>query len=158
MIDPIALNELIPDWRERGAPLTTEVSDDRFFMLSSKGSLRIPNVLLPRLMNNHGNYAVSLGNVCRWLAKEAEALGVEVYPGFAARTWCSPTMARCAALLRGCSGSTVGGEPKPDYQPGMELIGKYVLIAEGRGALSPGASSTVSTSPETASRRNSGWG
>src|SRR5215468_4856858 len=83
VIDPIALNELIPDWRERGAPVNTAVSDDRFFMLSSKGALRIPNVLLPRLMNNYGNYAVSLGNVCRWLAKEAESLGVEVYPGFA---------------------------------------------------------------------------
>ena len=118
VIDPIALNELIPDWRERGAPLTTEVSDDRFFMLGSKGSLRIPNVLLPRLMNNHGNYAVSLGNVCRWLAKEAEALGVEVYPGFACSDLVSPTMARCAALLRGCSGSTVGASRSPTTSPG----------------------------------------
>jgi electron-transferring-flavoprotein dehydrogenase len=136
VIDPIALNELIPDWRERGAPLTTEVSDDRFFMLSSKGSLRLPNVLLPRLMNNHGNYAVSLGNVCRWLAKEAEALGVEVYPGFA----CSDLVLADNNAVRGVVAGVFGldrrGEPKPDYQPGMELIGKYVLIAEGaRGSL-----------------------
>ncbi|MET0482077.1 MAG: electron transfer flavoprotein-ubiquinone oxidoreductase [Aestuariivirgaceae bacterium] len=136
VIDPIALNELIPDWRERGAPLKAEVSDDRFFMLSSKGSLRIPNVLLPRLMSNHGNYAVSLGNVCRWLAKEAEALGVEIYPGFA----CSDLVLADNGAVRGVVAGVFGldrqGQPKPDYQPGMELIGKYVLIAEGaRGSL-----------------------
>jgi len=136
VIDPIALNELIPDWRQRGAPLKAEVSDDRFFMLSSKGSLRIPNVLLPRLMNNHGNYAVSLGNVCRWLAKEAEALGVEVYPGFA----CSDLVLADNGAVRGVVAGVFGldrqGQRKPDYQPGMELIGKYVLIAEGaRGSL-----------------------
>ncbi len=136
VIDPIALNELIPDWRERGAPLNTEVSEDRFFMLSSKGSLRIPNVLLPRLMNNHGNYAVSLGNVCRWLAKEAEALGVEVYPGFA----CSDPVLADNGAVRGVVAGVFGldrqGRRKPDYQPGMELVGKYVLIAEGaRGSL-----------------------
>jgi electron-transferring-flavoprotein dehydrogenase len=136
VIDPIALNELIPDWRERGAPLTTEVSEDRFFMLGPHGSLRIPNALLPRLMNNHGNYAVSLGNVCRWLAKEAEALGVEVYPGFA----CSDLVLAENGAVRGVVAGVFGldrqGKPKPDFQPGMELIGKYVLIAEGaRGSL-----------------------
>jgi electron-transferring-flavoprotein dehydrogenase len=136
VIDPIALNELIPDWRKRGAPLNTEVTEDRFFMLGPRGALRIPNALLPRLMNNHGNYAVSLGNVCRWLAKEAEALGVEVYPGFA----CSDLVLGGNGAVRGVVAGVFGldrqGKPKPDYQPGMELIGRYVLIAEGaRGSL-----------------------
>src|SRR3974390_2102677 len=84
VIDPIALNELIPDWKEKGAPLVTPVSDDRFLVLTEKGQFRVPNWLLPPLMSNHGNYIVSLGNVCRWLAQQAEGLGVEIYPGFAA--------------------------------------------------------------------------
>ena len=84
VIDPISLNELIPDWKEKGAPIDTPVTDDRFLYLGPSGSLRIPNFLFPPLMGNHGNYIVSLGNVCRWLAKQAEELGVEIYPGFAA--------------------------------------------------------------------------
>src|SRR5258708_13548428 len=84
VIDPIALNELIPDWKDRGAPVNTPVSEDRFLILGESKQLRIPNFLLPPLMDNHGNYIVSLGNVCRWLAQQAEALGVEIYPGFAA--------------------------------------------------------------------------
>src|SRR5258708_28272131 len=84
VIDPIALNELIPDWKDKGAPLNTPVSEDRFLTLGESKQLRIPNFLLPPLMDNHGNYIVSLGNVCRWLAQQAEALGVEIYPGFAA--------------------------------------------------------------------------
>ena len=84
VIDPRALNELIPDWKEQGAPINTPVSDDRFLFLTRDSAYRVPPRLLPPLMSNHGNYAVSLGNVCRWLAKEAEALGVEIYPGFAA--------------------------------------------------------------------------
>ena len=84
VIDPIALNELIPDWKEKGAPLNTPVIEDRFYVLGKGGSLRIPNAMMPPLMDNHGNYAVSLGNVCRWLGQQAEGLGVEIYPGFAA--------------------------------------------------------------------------
>ena len=84
VIDPIALNELIPDWKEKGAPLNTPVTDDNFLVLTETGQRRIPGWLLPPLMSNHGNYIVSLGNVCRWLAQQAEALGVEIYPGFAA--------------------------------------------------------------------------
>src|SRR6185437_14859290 len=84
VIDPIALNELIPDWKAKGAPLKTPVSDDRFMILTAHNHIRIPNLLLPPLMSNHGNYIVSLGNLCRWLAQQAEALGVEIYPGFAA--------------------------------------------------------------------------
>ena len=84
VIDPIALNELIPDWKAKGAPVTTPVSDDRFVLLTETRGFRIPGALLPPLMHNGGNYIISLGNLCRWLAKEAEALGVEIYPGFAA--------------------------------------------------------------------------
>src|SRR5258708_34085096 len=84
VIDPIAINELIPDWKDKGAPLTTPVTDDRFLILGAKGHLRVPGFLLPPLMHNHGNYIISLGNLCRWLAKQAEGVGVEIYPGFAA--------------------------------------------------------------------------
>ena len=136
VVDPIALNELIPDWKEKGAPLNTPVTDDRFYVLGPKGALRMPNFLMPPLMNNHGNYAVSLGNVCRWLGTQAENLGVEIYPGFA----CSEVLYRDDGSVRGVVAGVMGiakdGSHKPDYQPGMELIGKYVFIAEGvRGSL-----------------------
>ena len=136
VVDPIALNELIPDWKEKGAPLNTPVTEDRFYVLGPKGALRMPNFLMPPLMNNHGNYAVSLGNICRWLATQAEGLGVEIYPGFA----CSEVLYRDDGSVRGVVAGVMGiakdGSHKPDYQPGMELIGKYVFIAEGvRGSL-----------------------
>jgi electron-transferring-flavoprotein dehydrogenase len=136
VVDPIALNELIPDWKGKGAPLKTPVVEDRFYVLGPTGALRLPNALMPPLMNNHGNYAVSLGNVCRWLATEAEALGVEIYPGFA----CSEVLYRDDGSVKGVVAGVMGiardGSHKPDYQPGMELRGKYVLIAEGvRGSL-----------------------
>src|SRR5689334_18425771 len=83
VIDPIGLNALIPDWKERGAPVDTPVADDRFYFLGPAGQMRLPNFLMPPLMSNHGNYIVSLGLLCRWLAQQAEALGVEIYPGFA---------------------------------------------------------------------------
>jgi electron-transferring-flavoprotein dehydrogenase len=131
VVDPIALNELIPDWKEKGAPLNTPVVDDRFYVLGPKGALRMPNFLMPPLMNNHGNYAVSLGNVCRWLGTQAESLGVEIYPGFA----CSEILYREDGSVRGVVAGVMGiardGTHKPDYQLGMELIGKYVFIAEG---------------------------
>ena len=136
VVDPIALNELIPDWKEKGAPLNTPVTDDRFYVLGPRGALRIPNFLMPPFMSNHGNYAVSLGNICRWLAKEAEGLGVEIYPGFA----CSEVLYREDGSVKGVVAGVMGiardGSHKPDYQPGMEILGKYVLIAEGvRGSL-----------------------
>src|SRR6185436_11778259 len=84
VIDPIGINELIPDWAAKGAPIQTPVTDDRFYYLGPAGAIRIPNFIMPPLMSNHGNYVVSLGEVCRWLAKQAEAAGVEIYPGFAA--------------------------------------------------------------------------
>ena len=136
VIDPIALNELIPGWKEKGAPLNTPVIEDRFYVLGPRGALRLPNAFMPPLMNNHGNYAVSLGNVCRWLATEAEGLGVEIYPGFA----CSEVLYREDGSVKGVVAGVMGiakdGSHKADYQPGMELHGKYVFIAEGvRGSL-----------------------
>ncbi len=136
VIDPIALNELIPDWKEKGAPLKTEVKEDRFYVLGKAGAMRIPNFLMPPLMNNHGNYAVSLGNVCRWLAMQAEGLGVEIYPGFAASEVLYREDGSVAGVVAGVMGIAKDGTHKPDYQPGMELRGKYVFIAEGvRGSL-----------------------
>ncbi|NNE24917.1 MAG: electron transfer flavoprotein-ubiquinone oxidoreductase [Rhizobiales bacterium] len=136
VVDPIALNELIPDWKEKGAPLNTPVTEDRFYVLGPSGQLRLPNFAMPPLMNNHGTYAVSLGNVCRWLAEQAEGMGVEIYPGFA----CSDLVYRDDGSFKGVVAGVMGlgkdGKPKPDYEPGMELHGKYVFIAEGvRGSL-----------------------
>ena len=136
VVDPVALNELIPDWKAKGAPLATEVTEDRFFVLGPQGAVRMPNFMMPPLMSNHGNYAVSLGNLCRWLAQQAESLGVEIYPGFAA----SEVLYRDNGSVRGVVAGVMGlgkdGEPTAEYQPGMELLGKYVFIAEGvRGSL-----------------------
>jgi electron-transferring-flavoprotein dehydrogenase len=135
VIDPVALNELIPDWKEKGAPLTTPVTEDRFLVLSEANALRIPNMLLPPLMHNGGNYIVSLGNLCRWLAKQAEELGVEIYPGFAAAEVLYED-GRVAGVATGDMGIGRNGEKKPSYTPGMELHAKYTFFAEGaRGSL-----------------------
>ena len=136
VIDPIALSELFPDWKGMGAPLKTEVKDDRFFVLGPAGALRLPNFLMPKLMNNHGNYAGSLGNLCRWLGTQAEGLGVEIYPGFAACEVLYREDGSVRGVVAGVMGLAKDGSHKADYQPGMELLGKYVLIAEGvRGSL-----------------------
>jgi electron-transferring-flavoprotein dehydrogenase len=136
VVDPIGLSELFPDWKERGAPLHTPVTDDRFYVLGPQGALRLPNFLLPPLMNNHGNYAVSLGNLCRWMAQQAEALGVEIYPGFAASEVLYSETGAVRGVVAGVMGLEKDGSQGSDYQPGMELLGKYVFIAEGvRGSL-----------------------
>ena len=136
VIDPKALNELIPDWKERGAPLDTAVIEDRFLVLTQRRAHRIPAWLLPPLMNNHGNYIVSLGNVCRWLAKEAEQLGVEIYPGFPATEVLLTSEGAVRGVATGDLGVARDGTRKTDYQPGMELHAKYTLFAEGcRGSL-----------------------
>jgi electron-transferring-flavoprotein dehydrogenase len=125
VLDPRALDELIPDWKASGAPVETKVSEDRFMILARDKAFRIPQRLLPPLMNNHGNYIVSLGNLCRWLGQQAEALGVEVYPGFP------------ASEVLYDMGVAKDGTHKPEYQPGMELHARYTLFAEGcRGSLS----------------------
>ena len=137
VVDPVGLNELIPDWKEKGAPLETQVTDDQFLFLTKAGSYRFPNFLMPRLMNNHGNYIVSLGDVCRWLGQQAEALGVEIYPGFAAAEVLYNDDGSVKGVATGDMGVSKTGEHKDTYTPGMELHAKYTLIAEGaRGSLS----------------------
>mgnify|MGYP001617941651 CR=1 FL=1 len=136
VIDPIAINELIPDWKEKGAPLNNPVTDDRFYLMSAKHALRIPNFLLPPLMGNHGNYAASLGNLCRWLGQQAEALGAEIYPGFAAAEILYNADGGVRGVATGDMGVAKDGAHKENYTPGLELRGKYTLIAEGvRGSL-----------------------
>ena len=136
VVDPVGLNELIPDWKEKGAPLETQVTDDQFLFLTKAGSYRFPNFLMPRLMNNHGNYIVSLGDVCRWLGQQAEALGVEIYPGFAAAEVLYNDDGAVKGVATGDMGVSKTGEHKDTYTPGMELHAKYTLFAEGaRGHL-----------------------
>jgi electron-transferring-flavoprotein dehydrogenase len=136
VIDPIALNELIPDWKQREAPLETLVTEDKFYYLGPAGSVRIPNFVMPRLMSNHGNYIASLGNVCRWLAREAEALGVEIYPGFPAADLVIGDKGEVRGVVTGDMGVARDGHHKDSYTPGMALLGKYTLFAEGaRGSL-----------------------
>jgi len=137
VVDPVGLNELIPDWKEKGAPLETQVEDDQFLWLTKAGSFRFPNFTMPRLMNNHGNYIVSLGDVCRWLGQQAEALGVEIYPGFAAAEVLYNDDGSVKGVATGDMGVAKDGTHKDSYTPGMELHAKYTLIAEGaRGSLS----------------------
>ncbi|KXF78257.1 electron transfer flavoprotein-ubiquinone oxidoreductase [Paramesorhizobium deserti] len=137
VVDPIGIDRLIPDWREDGDhPFKTPVTDDHFLVLGPAGSVRLPNFLMPPLMNNHGNYIVSLGNVCRWLATRAEALGVEIYPGFAATEVLYDDHGAVIGVATGDMGIEKNGEPGPGYTRGMALLGKYVLIGEGvRGSL-----------------------
>ena len=136
VIDPKALNELFPDWRERGAPLETPVTKDRFLLLGPSGEISLPMFALPPFMHNHGCYIASLANVCRWLATEAESLGVEIYPGFAASELTRREDGSIKGVVVGVVGIGKDGVEKPDYQPGMELNGRYVFIAEGvRGSL-----------------------
>jgi len=136
VIDPIAINELIPDWKEKGAPIDTPVTDDRFYFLGPAGSIRLPNFAMPPLMSNHGNYIVSLGNLCRWLASQAEALGVEIYPGFPAADIVYGENGEVKGVVTGDLGVARDGHHKDSYTPGMNLLGKYTLFAEGaRGSL-----------------------
>ncbi len=136
VMDPIAMNELFPDWKERGAPLNVPVTEDRFYVLTEANHIGLPNALMPPLMNNHGNYIISLGNVCRWLAEQAEALGVEIFPGFAAAEVLYNEDGSVKGVATGDMGVGRDGEHKSSYTPGMELHAKYTLIAEGvRGSL-----------------------
>ncbi|MCV9943561.1 electron transfer flavoprotein-ubiquinone oxidoreductase [Rhizobium sp. BT-175] len=137
VVDPIGIDRLLPGWRdEADHPFKTKVSADHFLLLGPAGSVRLPNVLMPPLMNNHGNYIVSLGLVCRWLATKAEELGVEIYPGFAATEVLYNDEGAVIGVATGDMGIEKNGEPGPNYTRGMELLGKYVLIGEGvRGSL-----------------------
>lgn len=136
VIDPVALTELLPNWKELGAPITQPVTKDRFLLLGPAGSVALPNWAMPGLMSNHHNYIVSLGEVCKWLAGQAEALGVEIYPGMAASELVRDETGAVKGVVAGVFGVQKNGEPGPDFQPGLELHGKYVFIAEGvRGSL-----------------------
>ncbi|ANM19690.1 electron transfer flavoprotein-ubiquinone oxidoreductase 2 (plasmid) [Rhizobium sp. N541] len=137
VVDPIGIDRLLPGWRdEADHPFKTEVTSDHFLLLGPAGSIRLPNALMPPLMNNHGNYIVSLGNVCRWLAGKAEELGVEIYPGFAAAEVLYDDKGAVIGVATGDMGIEKNGEPGPNYTRGMELRGKYTLIGEGvRGSL-----------------------
>ena len=136
VIDPSGLDRLLPDWRNEDTPIKTAVGEDRFYWLTAKSALRLPNKLMPPLMNNHGNFVVSLGNVCRWLATKAEALGVEIYPGFAAAEVLFDDNGAVAGIATGDMGIGKNGEPKDNFTRGMELRAKYTLFGEGaRGSL-----------------------
>jgi electron-transferring-flavoprotein dehydrogenase len=137
IIDPRALNELIPEWRALGAPLDTPVTEDRFLLFTAEKAYRIPGWSLPRLMDNHGMYIVSLGNVCRWLGQQAEAMGVEIYPGFPAAEVLYDERGAVRGVATGDLGVARDGSHKGEYQPGMELHARYTMFAEGcRGSLS----------------------
>jgi len=136
VVDPRALNELFPDWKERGAPLDTPVSEDRVIFLSETGGRQLPNGLLPDAFHNEGNYIVRLGHLAKWLGEQAEALGVEVYPGFAGSQLLFDDQGAVAGVITGDMGVRKDGTPGPNFQPGMELRAKYTLFAEGcRGHL-----------------------
>ncbi|MGC3938248.1 4Fe-4S dicluster domain-containing protein [Roseobacter sp. EG26] len=137
VLDPVGLDALIPDWKAKGAPLNVPVTEDNFYMLGEAGQLRIPNAPMPPLMNNHGNYIVSMGNVCRWMAEQAEEMGVEIFPGMACSELVYGGNGEVKGVVAGEFGKNADGSHGDSYEPGMELHGKYVFLSEGvRGSLS----------------------
>ncbi len=137
VLDPVGLNLLIPDWQEKGAPINTKVVSDKFLFLGPSGGITIPTFSMPPLMKNHGNYIVSMANVCRWLAKEAEGLGVEIFPGMACSDLVFDKENKLRGVVAGEFGLDKDGKQGPNYEPGMEINGKYIFLAEGaRGSLS----------------------
>jgi electron-transferring-flavoprotein dehydrogenase len=136
VLDPAGLDALIPDWKAKGAPVKTEVQEDNFYILGPAGQMRIPNWPMPPLMTNHGNYIVSMANVCRWLAGQAEELGVEIFPGMACSELVYGDNGEVRGVVAGEFGRNTDGTPGPSYEPGMILAGKYVFLSEGvRGSL-----------------------
>jgi electron-transferring-flavoprotein dehydrogenase len=136
VLDPAGLDTLLPDWRRMDAPVTTRVTDDRFYLLGPAGQFRLPNWPMPKLMSNHGAYIVSMGNVCRWLAAQAEAAGVEIFPGMAASALVIGEDGGVRGVVAGEFGLDKDRRPGPGYEPGMELLAKYTFLAEGvRGSL-----------------------
>ena len=137
VIDPIGISELFPNWKELGAPLDTPVTNDQFWYLGPAGSIRIPNMIFPPLMNNHGNYIASLSNLTKWMAQQAEGLGVEIYPGFPAADIVFGENGEVRGVTTGDLGVAKDGHHKSEFTPGMNLLGKYTFFAEGaRGSLS----------------------
>lgn len=136
VLDPSGLDALLPDWREMGAPITVPVQEDNFYILGPAGQIRVPNWPMPPLMSNHGNYIVSMGNVCRWMAGVAEGLGVEIFPGMAASELVWGEDGAVKGVVAGEFGKNPDGTIGEGYEPGMELLGKYVFLGEGvRGSL-----------------------
>src|SRR5438874_13625655 len=136
VIDPIALNELIPDWKDKGGPLTIPVTENHHWVLSKSGKWEIPEFLTPPFMHNKGTYTLSLGNLCRWLAGQAEELGVEIFPGFPAAEVLYDDNGRVRGVATGDMGIGKGGKPTERYTPGVDLIAPETLFAEGcRGSL-----------------------
>jgi electron-transferring-flavoprotein dehydrogenase len=136
VMDPRSMEELLPDWKKLGAPLNVPVAEDRFMFLGESGSFKVPDFALPACFRNHGNYVVSLGNVCRWLGKQAEVLGVEIFPGFAATEVLYDERGAVRGVATGDMGIGKDGKPTDSYQPGMELHARYTFFAEGcRGHL-----------------------
>src|SRR3954447_25809299 len=136
VIDPISLNELIPDWKERGAPLNVPVTENHHWVLSQKGKFAIPELLTPPFVRNHGTYTLILGNLCRWLQGQAEELGVEIFPGFPASEILFNDDGSVKGVATGDMGIARDGSRRPDYQPGIELHARYTFFAEGaRGHL-----------------------
>lgn len=137
VIDPVGLDRLIPDWKDKGAPVDTPVTEDQFLILGPQGDMRLPNWPMPPLMKNHGNYIVSLGAVCKWLGEQATELGVEIYPGFAAQEVLFDTSGAVVGVATGDMGIGRDGQPTENFVRGMELRAKYTLLGEGaRGSLS----------------------
>ena len=137
VLDPSGLDALMPDWKERGAPIKTKVTEDRFLVLGSHSSIRIPNFPMPPLMNNHGNYIVSMANVCRWMAEQAEEMGVEIFPGMACSELVYGENGEVKGVVAGEFGKNPDGTEGQGYELGMILYGKYVFLSEGvRGSLS----------------------
>uniref|UniRef100_UPI0040480C4C electron transfer flavoprotein-ubiquinone oxidoreductase n=2 Tax=Yoonia sp. TaxID=2212373 RepID=UPI0040480C4C len=137
VLDTSGIDALIPDWKAKGAPITTPVTSDKFYLLGEAGKIRIPNIAMPPLMTNHGAYIVSMGNVCRWMAEQAEALGVEIFPGMACSDLVYGAGGEVKGVVAGEFGKNADGAQGPNYEPGMELHGKYVFLSEGvRGSLS----------------------
>lgn len=137
VLDPCGLDALIPDWKDKGAPLNVPVIEDKFYVLGEAGKVGIPHWPMPPFMSNHGNYIVSMGNVCRWMAEQAEALGVEIFPGMSCSELVYGDNGEVKGVIAGEFGKNPDGTAGPGYEPGMELHGKYVFLSEGvRGSLS----------------------
>ena len=137
VFEPRAMNELFPDWKERGAPLNTAVTEDEILLLNdAQNSRKLPHIAVPKTFHNEGNYIVSMGNICRWLAEQAESLGIEIFPGFAASELIKNEDGSIGGVITGDMGVAKDGSEKDGYMPGMELRAKYTLFAEGcRGHL-----------------------
>ena len=139
VMEPRAMDELFPDWKEMGAPLNTPVTSEKFLLLGKEKSLSVPIWMLPGQLHNDGNYIISLGNVCRWLGEQAEGLGVEIYPGFAAAEVLYHDDGSVKGVATGDMGIGKDGEKKGTHEPGLELHARYTLFAEGcRGSLTKG--------------------